>query len=173
MAMADANLPVEWRPMTAEDLLGISELSNRVHINYPERLEILQEKFALFPAGCFTLAGTGMAIRGYCFSHPWSDGAPPSLDTFLGTLPEWRSSYFIHDLTLDPSVQGRRLAVALLPRLIAVAERIATPRMALVAVNGSEPFWTRMGFGRTDDAALQAAARSKYDDAVHMQRALI
>jgi len=173
MAMADANLPIEWRPMTAEDMPGISALSNRVHINYTERLQVLQEKFTLFPAGCFTLMDAGAVIRGYCFSHPWHDGAPPSLDTFLGSLPERPSRYFIHDLTLDPSVQGRRLAATLLPRLIAVAERVATPRMALVAVNGSEPFWTRMGFTKTDDPALQASAQSKYDaGAVHMQRAL-
>ena len=173
MTMADTNMPVGWRAMTADDLPGISALANQVHINYPERLEVLQEKFALFPAGCFTLADAGMVIRGYCFSHPWGDGAPPSLDTFLGTLPGRPSSYFIHDLTLDPSVQGRHLAAAVLPRLLAVAESIATPCMALVAVNGSEPFWMRMGFARTGDPALQTAAQSKYDDgAVHMQRAL-
>ena len=45
--------------------------------------------------------------------------------------------------------------------------------MALVAVNGSAPFWGRMGFQRTPDEAVQQAARSKYDaGAVHMQRSL-
>ncbi len=159
--------------MTAADMPAVSELSNRVHINYPERLEVLEEKFVLFPQGCFALTDASAVIHGYCFSHPWTDDVAPSLDTFLITLPEAPSNYFIHDLTLDPSVQGRNLAAGLLPCLLEAAAEIQVRRMALVAVNGSEPFWKRMGFVRTDDPSLQASARSKYDDdAVHMQRNL-
>jgi hypothetical protein len=163
----------EWRAMSASDLAGISALSDRVHIKYPERQEVLEEKFALFPTGCFTLHGPGGLICGYCFSHPWTDGPPPSLDTFLKALPENPSSYFIHDLTLDPSMQGRKLASVVVPLIVDIAKAIPVSRMALVAVNGSEPFWTRMGFRKTSDPDLQASARSKYDaSAVHMQRDL-
>ena len=159
--------------MLASDLHGVSELSNRVHINYPERLGVLEEKFTLFPKGCFTLQANDGAIRGYCFSHPWTDGPPPSLDTLLNALPAHPSAYFIHDLTLDPSLHGRKLASALVPLIVGVAKAIPVARMALVAVSGSEPFWSRMGFRRTDNPALQASARSKYDEsAVHMQRDL-
>lgn len=162
-----------WGPMSASDLDAISELSNRVHINYPERQEVLAEKFALFPNGCFTLHGPDGVICGYCFSHPWVEGAPPSLDTFLKALPENPSSYFVHDLTLDPSMQRRNLAGALVPLIVDIAKSIPVSRIALVAVSGSEPFWIRMGFRKTNDADLQASARSKYDaSAVHMQRDL-
>lgn len=159
--------------MTAEDIPAVNELSNQAHIKYPERQGVLQEKFALFPKGCFTLKRAGAAIVGYCFSHPWVEGAPPSLDTFLETLTENPSSYFIHDLTVAPSMQRRNLAGALVPNIVRIAKEIPVPRIALVAVNGSEPFWTRMGFRRTDDPDLQASARKKYDEsAVHMQRNL-
>lgn len=159
--------------MSAPDLDDISELSNRVHVNYPERQQVLEEKFALFPQGCFTLLASNGDISGYCFSHPWTDGPPPSLDTFLNALPAHPSSYFIHDLTLDPSMQGKKLTSIVVPLIVAVAKAIPVKRMALVAVNGSDPFWSRMGFRKTDDPVLQASARSKYDDsAVHMQRDL-
>ncbi len=40
-------------------------------------------------------------------------------------------------------------------------------------VNGSSPFWSRMGFQRSPEEAIQAAARTKYDaGAVHMERFL-
>lgn len=168
--MSDA---AEWRAMSVSDIPDIGELSNRVHVNYPERRQVLEEKFALFPKGCFTLHGADGRACGYCFSHPWIDGPPPSLDTFLNALPARPSTYFIHDLTLDPSLQGRKLASALVPLIVDVAKAIPVARMALVAVSGSEPFWSRMGFRRTNDPILQATARSKYDEsAVHMQRDL-
>ncbi|ARP98472.1 GNAT family N-acetyltransferase [Pseudorhodoplanes sinuspersici] len=162
-----------WRAMKAADIPAVDELSARVHIDYPERRSVLEEKFALFPKGCFTLTERDGAIYGYCFSHPWLEGVPPSLDTFLETLPKNPSSYFIHDLTLDPSMQRRSLAGRLVPTIVDIAKGIRVPQIALVAVSGSQPFWMRMGFRKTDDPALQAAARRKYDEsAVHMQRDL-
>ena len=159
--------------MTSGDIPAVSELSDRIHIKYPERQEILEEKFALFPKGCFTLKDAGNSVVGYCFSHPWIEGAPPSLDTFLERLPENPSSYFIHDLALDPSMQRRNLAGTLVPRIISVANGIPVPGITLVAVNGSEPFWSRMGFRTTDNPAFQASTRKKYgESAVHMQRNL-
>src|SRR5690348_13178588 len=104
-----------WRAMTTSDLAAVTALATRVHANFPERPEVLSEKFRLFPAGCFTLADAE-AIHGYCFSHPWA-GPPPSLDAFLGSLPERPDCYFIHDMTLDFSVQRRNLATELMPEI--------------------------------------------------------
>ncbi len=162
-----------WRPMKAADLAAVAALSTRVHPNYPERPEVLAEKFQLFPQGCFVLAA-GVAIAGYCFSHPWTKGAPPpALDGFLGQMPRDADSYFIHDLTLDAAMRGRSLAAILVPALMQAARNAKLRHMTLVAVNGSSPFWARMGFARTGDEAMQAAARAKYDaGAVHMERDL-
>lgn len=158
--------------MLAPDLAAVAALSTRVHPNYPERPEVLAEKFALFPQGCFALT-EGYDVRGYCFSHPWKKGAPPSLDTFLGELPQDADSYFIHDLTLDASMRGKNLATAIVPDLVRAAQEAGLSHMTLVAVNGSSPFWARVGFRPTPNATIQEAARTKYDaGAVHMQRSL-
>jgi ribosomal protein S18 acetylase RimI-like enzyme len=163
---------IRWRTMTAPDLAAVAELATRVHPNYPERPEVLAEKFRLFPAGCFTLAGKG-AVHGYCFSHPWLVSSPPSLDVFLGELPKQPDSFFIHDLTLDASAQRRSLAAKLVPDLVHAARAAGLSHMTLVAVNGSAPFWSRMGFRRTADEAVQETARAKYDAvAVHMEQRL-
>jgi hypothetical protein len=158
-----------WRPMTMADLPMVHDLSSRVHPNFPERPEVLAEKFRLFPRGCFVLDGPHLPVAGYCFSHPWQVGPPPALDTLLDVLPEPPTAYFIHDLTVDAFLRRRNLASVIVPQLADVARTIPVDRMMLVAVSGSEPFWTRMGFWRTADAAAQDAATAKYGEgAVHM-----
>jgi N-acetylglutamate synthase-like GNAT family acetyltransferase len=98
---------------------------------------------------------------------------PPSLDTYLGALPERPDSYFIHDMTLDSSVQRRNLATELMPEIFRAARGAGLSRIALVAVNGSTPFWSRMGFRRTADESVQELVRAKYDaDAIHMEQYL-
>jgi GNAT superfamily N-acetyltransferase len=169
----DSPAPFQWRPMMAADLAAIDYLSARIHPDFPERPEILAEKFRLFPRGCFVLDAAEQRPHGYCLSHPWMFGPPPALDTLLHALPQAANAYFIHDLAIDSVLRRRNLATALVPRLFETARTNAIGRTMLVAVSGSELFWTRMGFHRTDDAALQLATRAKYGaGAVHMVREL-
>jgi GNAT superfamily N-acetyltransferase len=163
---------LQWRPMVAVDLPAVDRLSARIHPDYPERPEVLAEKFRLFPRGCFVL-DRGPEIHGYCFSHPWTAGPPPALDTAIGALPDTPDAYFIHDIALDQPARGMALASLLVPMLIDTARGVGLGRMMLVAVGGSEPFWTRMEFCRTADVNLQAAARALYGEgAVQMERAI-
>jgi len=163
----------EWRPMAADDLPAIGDLSNRVHADYPERLAVLREKHTLFYEGCFTLTDGAGAVAGYCFSHPWSGDKPPALDSFLEKIPADSTGYFIHDLTLAPSMRGQNLAGRVVEMVVAVAEARGCRRITLVAVSGSSPFWKRMGFQQVNDAPAQLATQDKYGvSALLMQRAL-
>jgi Acetyltransferase (GNAT) family len=156
--------------MVGSDLPTINDLSDRIHINYPEEAVVFEEKLRLFPFGCFTLSGVGEAPVGYCFSHLWTRGMPPALDTLLDNLPDSPTTYFIHDLAVADSVRGRHLAIALLPVLVTVARLWRLNHMTLIAVNKSEGFWRKYGFENTPDDSLQAAVRSKYsDEAIHME----
>ncbi len=92
--------------MAAGDLAAVHALSMRVHPDYPERAEVLSEKFRLFKRGCFVVDNSA-AIVGYCFSHPWKRGRVAALDTLLGVLPDRPTTFYIHDLTLDESLRGR------------------------------------------------------------------
>jgi GNAT superfamily N-acetyltransferase len=172
-AMSDGSpAKLQWRPMVAADLPAVDRLSARIHPDYPERPEVLAEKFRLFPRGCFVL-DRGPEIHGYCFSHPWTAGPPPALDTAIGALPDTPDAYFIHDIALDQPARGMALASLLVPMLTDTARGVGIGRMMLVAVGGSEPFWTRMEFCRTADVNLQAAARALYGEgAVQMERAI-
>ena len=159
--------------MSEDDLPAVHDLSMRVHPNYPERAEVLAEKFRLFPSGCFVLE-TNDAIAGYCFSHPWTKGTVPALDGLLGTLPDKPTTYYVHDLTLDESLRGQGQGRAIVPLLFNAAQSLGLSHLSLVAVNRRGPFWRQAaGFSATADEALQTMARAKYDSAaVHMERVL-
>jgi len=158
--------------MAAGDLPAVSALSSTVHRRHPERAEVLDEKFRLHPRGCFVLA-PGQGISGYCFSHPWTRGGAPALDTFLGRLPDQPTTYYVHDLTLDEALRGQGLGRAIVPLLFECARSLAVPHLSLVAVNRRGPFWQAAGFVRSADETLQAAAREKYgENAVHMEKLL-
>jgi GNAT superfamily N-acetyltransferase len=162
-------LPI-WRMMAPADLPAVHALSMRVHPDYPERAEVLAEKLALFPSGCFALAGA-KGIAGYCFTHPWTRGAVPALDTLIGALPERPDTYFIHDLTIDASLRGSGLGRAVVPLLFNAARTAAMSRLTLVAVNDRWPFWQAAGFVRVTDPAMQEMVRGKYGPhAVLMER---
>jgi hypothetical protein len=127
----------------------------------------LRKNYAYF--GCFTLEEAGCGLKGYCFSHPWTKGMPPPLDTLLRKLPDAPTTYFIHDLALADSVRGKHKAIALFPLLLTVARLCRLYHMTLIAVNQSEGFWAKLGFTTTVDQGLQAAVRAKYsDEALHM-----
>jgi hypothetical protein len=160
-----------WRTTAAADLPALHALSMRVHPDYPERCEVLAEKLRLYPRGCFVLA-SGQAIEGYCFSHPWTKGAVPALDTFLGQLPARPTTYYVHDLTLDAGLRGLGHGRAIVPLLFECARSLGISHVSLVAVNRRGPFWQVAGFMRTADEALQAVTQAKYGDAVHMERLL-
>jgi ribosomal protein S18 acetylase RimI-like enzyme len=158
--------------MSQGELPAVHDLSMRVHPEHPERVEVLAEKFRLYPSGCFVLETDG-AIVGYLFSHPWVKGAIPALDGFLKSLPVAPTTYYDHDLTLDEAMRGQGQGRAVVPLLLEAARSLGLPHVSLVAVNRREPFWQAAGFSRTADEALQEAARAKYGaGAVHMERNL-
>ena len=126
------------RPMSADDLAPVHELSMRVHPNYPERAEVLAEKFRLYPSGCFVLE-TKDGIAGYCFSHPWTKGEVPALDGLLGALPVKPTTYYVHDLTLDEALRGLGQGRAIVPLLFAAAQSLGLSHLSLVAVNRRGP----------------------------------
>jgi GNAT superfamily N-acetyltransferase len=159
-----------WRLMSQGDLPAVHDLSMHVHPDHPERAEVLAEKYRLYPSGCFVLETAG-GIAGYCFSHPWTKGAVPALDGFLGMLPSAPTTYYVHDLTLDEAMRGQGQGRAVVPFLIGAARSLGLSHLSLVAVNRRGPFWQAAGFSRTADAALQVAAQAKYGGgAVHMER---
>lgn len=136
--------------MTEADLPAVLALAGRIHPHHPESPAIFAERLALAPAGCRVLAAAG-GLLGYAVSHPWTGEGPPALDTLLGGLPAAPGAWHVHDIALDPAARGAGHGGVVLRALLAQAP---LPRATLVAIPGTGPYWTRLGFR---DAPCQAA----------------
>lgn len=142
-----------WRAMATGDLDAVEALAARIHPDYPEDRSVFIERLKLAPEGAFFLEIDG-APQGYLVSHPWRLGEIPPLDSLLGALPDDPDTHYIHDLALAPPARGTGAAAAIVDRLISEVSDIL-PTISLVAVNGSEPFWSRFGFMVEDRAGLR------------------
>ena len=161
-------MPAGWRAMRADDLTPIMEIAAIVHPGMPEDAAVLDERRRLYPAGCFVHGRAG-TVDGYLISHPWQAFAPPPLNRALGALPVAPTTYYVHDLALHPSVQGRGVAGPIIRHVVATLG--ARTGMSLVAVNGSVGFWARLKFAIVERPELAAKLASYGADARFMARA--
>ena len=160
-----------WRPLETGDLATVEAIAAEVHPGFFERPEIFAERIALYPAGARLLEING-AAAGYVFSHPYSLGALPALDTLLGALPPEPDCFYLHDLALLPAARGRGAGAAVTADLAVHASAQGFAAMALVAVNHSQPFWQRLGFAPLETEMLRDKLLSYGPEACYMQRLL-
>ena len=160
-----------WRPMRATDIGDVIAIAAIVHPGYPEDDDVLEERLALYPDGCFILEMDGMAV-GYLLSHPWIFGDPPKLNSMLRALPETPTTYYLHDIALLPVAQGQGAAGKIAERLAAHARGTGFSNISLCAVNGSAPFWQRQGFALAEVAGLDAKLASYGSDVRFMEKQL-
>lgn len=85
------------------------------------------------------------AVCAYVFAYPSTLGAIAPLDTpFL--LPAAPDTLYLHDLAVAPRAHGRGLAKRLAAQLLERARSVELAHSALVAVQGSRPFWESLGY---------------------------
>mgnify|MGYP003346226438 CR=1 FL=1 len=66
---------------------------------------------------------------------------------------------YLHDMAVAPEARSLGLASRLLAQLRQRAQALALPRLGLVAVQGSVPYWQRQGFAEL--AAMPAPLAAK------------
>lgn len=159
-----------WRPLLAADIPAVSAIAAAVHPAFPEDDAVFADRQALAPQSCLLLE-IGGAAAGYVLAHPYRLGAMPALNTVLGEIPAHPDTLYIHDLALLPAARGTGAAGAVIERLVEAARPMGA--MSLVAVNGSVPFWTRMGFFRYDEPRLAAKLASYEPGALYMVRTMV
>lgn len=170
--MHDNPTAPRWRPMWPADIDDVVAVAAVVHPGFPEAREVLAERLALHPDGCFMLEAPDGNALGYLLSHPWRAGTLPPLDTLLGELPEPATSYHLHDIALLPAARGTGAAGAIVAEVIAHARATGVASMCLVAVNGSQGYWARHGFLAEAGAELAEALASYGPGARYMVKVL-
>ncbi|PNU06389.1 GNAT family N-acetyltransferase [Novosphingobium guangzhouense] len=165
---------LQWRAMRASDIDGVVDVARASFPDHFEARACFEERLALFAQGCSVLADPAdEAVRGYLIAYPWPLGAIPPLDSLLGSVPQARTAYYLHDLALHPDVRGQGHASPAVRQLFAVLRGLGGDEVALVSVNDTAAFWQGQGFAAVPpDAALQRKLASYGPDARYMRRAL-
>lgn len=167
---SDAGKPL-WRAMAPDDLAGVCRIAEDVHAALPERREVFEEKFRLFPAGCFALE-LGGSLVGYGVSHPWTLFDIPPLDAFLERLPSSPDCLYLHDVAVAPAARGRGAAAQLIDRLCLLASQGRVGFIALTSVYGTAGFWRGMGFAAASSDRLAEKLQSYGPSACYMVKKL-
>ncbi|MCF6440606.1 GNAT family N-acetyltransferase [Pseudoalteromonas luteoviolacea] len=110
-----------------------------------ENLEVLRSKYEISPDTCFVCLANNGAVLGYLLSHPWSGISPPKLFEPLNA-PENSDHLYLHDLAISPDLKEQGLGRSLVLKLFEVARLKGICRISLVAVQGADSFWSRVGF---------------------------
>lgn len=170
--MSAAVTNADWRHMHADDLTMVYETGCIVHPDYPEAKSVFEDRFNLYPKGCFVLQANQTAL-GYAISHPWPAFTIPALNVELCSIPDNAKSYYLHDIALLPQARAGGHASIVVGKMAEQARDDGFSTMALVAVNGSQGFWERQGFKVVEHDALTGKLKTYSDDARYMMRELI
>lgn len=115
--------------------------------DFLESESALRAKQRTEPDLCYLLE-TEDGIHAYCLAQAWLPRQAPSLhSTSFESCAS--TNVFLHDMAIDPGATGRGYARTLFDNLVANALAAGLTSMSLVAVQGSVPFWTRLGLCTT------------------------
>ena len=141
---------LQLRQMLPADMPAVLHIQRRAHgAGFVESAAVLQRKLELAPRCCWVAEREGQMLA-YLYSHPWQGGSPPAVHQLLVELPLQADVWFVHDLALDPAMQGRGLASRLFQHACSQARLAGRTRSLLVALAGAEAFWRRQGYRRLD-----------------------
>lgn len=160
---------VRIRPVSEGDWGGIVALESRAYaaIGLSEERAALESRVHASPATCFAL-DLEQRLAGYLLALPYPMFRYPDLTRTEETVFHSRNLH-LHDLVIAESLRGRGLAGRLLHRLTVTAESHGYEQISLVAVAGSETFWSANGFAAEDGIV---PAGSYGPSAVYMSRAV-
>jgi GNAT superfamily N-acetyltransferase len=116
------------------------------------------------------LQGERGAIGGYALSHPWQLGTPPALNTLVPALPERPNSYYLHDIAILPTYQGKGLARAVLQNLETLCGELGLDNITLLSVGGADGFWRGQGFEDISHLTSPEKLASYGKSAVYMRK---
>ncbi len=138
---------------------------------YHEPLSAFENKLRHSPATAWLAVEAGSPL-GYLVTLPVDEAHFPALHAADWTPPPRAKWLYLHDLAVDPAHRGSGAGQRLIQQAVAHARLSGLSGLALVAVQGSEPYWTRQGFRaeEVEDADLRAKLRSFGDGACFMVR---
>lgn len=110
----------------------------------PEDVGVLKSKWISSPNTCAVFLNNDNKVLAYLLAHPWDGEVPPKLHE--KTEIKNSSKLYLHDLALAKEARGKGIAKQLVTYLIDKAKSQGFAKIFLVAVQGSDMFWAKLGF---------------------------
>ena len=166
--------PQSVRGCTLADTAAIVALQS---ICYGQELRESEAAFAGKISACAEtcfLVPARDGISAYLISLPCENYDLPAFDATTYARPESPNTLYIHDLAVNPDARGRNLGRVLLDAAFEKAKVLGISEVCLLAVQGSAPFWGKLGFVAVQDLGqeLTQKVRSYGEDAVFMRKSL-
>lgn len=151
------------RPIVADDLPGILAVQQACYGDgFLEPGDALASRWARSPAMCL-VALRDAEVVGYLLSHAWHAWTPPKLHVPLPAADGADVLWFVHDMAIAPAGRGQLLGERLYATACAAAQAQGLRQSRLVAVQGADVFWRRLGYQSADiDSAQLTALRIIY-----------
>lgn len=133
------------RAITPQDWDAILQIQEECYSQLePEPLHVLQSKWQMSPQSCFVFE-VNKSVVGYCLAHPWTTNKPPALYEAITHIPK-ADTLYLHDIAISIKAQGLGAGAKALTRLKLLADRYNLNSLSLVAVQGADSYWRKMGF---------------------------
>ena len=132
--------------MTASDLGQVLALQQRCYPpQYHEPLSAFDNKLQRSPGSAWIAVSSGQTVA-YLVTLPVDEAHFPALHASDWHPPERARWLYLHDLAVDPDHRGSGAGQRLIEQAFAHAQQQGIGGLALVAVQGAEPYWSRHGF---------------------------
>lgn len=137
---------MQIRPMTLADLDLMLAIQQRCYPEaYHEPAAAFENKLRRAPGSAW-LATSGGQAHAYLVALPVDEAHFPALHGADWAPPARAKWLCLHDLAVDPGHRGGGAAQRLVANAFAHAREQGLQGLALVAVQGSQPYWARHGF---------------------------
>lgn len=139
-----------------------------------EDASLIQRRLASQPDSCWLAENHSKEVLAYLFSYPARDKQVAALGSEFPRYTEAELLY-LHDMAVGQNARSLGLASRLLGYAEQHAVALGFSRLALVAVQGSVPYWQKHGFvvvNLSSPEAAKALASYSGQNAMYMQKSL-
>lgn len=153
---------MDIRSMTPGDLGQVLAIQQRCYPpQYHEPLSAFENKIGQSPRSSWLAVEAEMALA-YLVTLPVDEDHFPALHAADWEPPAQPKWLYLHDLAVDPGHRGSGAGRGLVQKAFEHARASGLDGLALVAVQGSQPYWVKQGFQarQVDHQGLLAKLRS-------------
>lgn len=132
--------------MAPGDLAAVLSLQQQCYAHaFHEPHASFAAKLEASPQSCWVARGA-TGLLAYLVCLPVEGNGLPALHAGHWRRPDHPDWLYLHDLAIAPEARGSGISRALVGQACAWARAMSLPHLGLIAVQGSEPYWRKLGF---------------------------